>query len=188
MGHGALRKTAGRLQRVASRKKLEVRGRKSEIRRLKMENSETGRRPEKRERETAKLSVGGWRLEVGGKRQRTEDRRQMANDECEMGNELDCGGILLSSVFFDLTQFNFHGLLFSQQKEDHSHHQDQNHYQGEYNYVSKKVSHVKTWAKGSRQMGIEHREKISNCGLRIANFFPCILFLPAVGCMLPAEY
>jgi hypothetical protein len=24
------------------------------------------------------------------------------------------GGILLSGVFFDLTQFNFHGLLFSQ--------------------------------------------------------------------------
>jgi hypothetical protein len=37
------------------------------------------------------------------------------------------GEILLSGVFFDLTQFNFHGLLFSQKKEDHPHHQDQNH-------------------------------------------------------------
>jgi hypothetical protein len=60
------------------------------------------------------------------------------------------GGILLSSVFFDLTQFNFHGLLFSQKKEDHPHHQDQNHYKSEYNYVSKEVHHVKTSASGSR--------------------------------------
>ena len=37
------------------------------------------------------------------------------------------GGILLSRVFFDLTQFNFNGLLFSHKKEDHPHHQDQNH-------------------------------------------------------------
>ena len=51
------------------------------------------------------------------------------------------GGILLSGVFFDLTQFNFHGLLFSQKKEDHPHHQDQNHYEGEYKDVSKEVHH-----------------------------------------------
>jgi hypothetical protein len=63
------------------------------------------------------------------------------------------GGILLSGVFFDLTQFNFHGLLFSQKKEDHPHHQDQNHYKSEYNYVSKKVHHVKTSASGSRHKG-----------------------------------
>jgi hypothetical protein len=53
------------------------------------------------------------------------------------------GEILLSGVFFDLTQFNFHGLLFSQKKEDHPHHQGQNHYQGEHNYVSKEVHHAK---------------------------------------------
>ena len=51
------------------------------------------------------------------------------------------GGILLSGVFFDLTQFNFHGLLFSQKKEDHPHHQDQNHYKSEYKDVSEEVSH-----------------------------------------------
>jgi hypothetical protein len=54
---------------------------------------------------------------------------QMADEECETGNPLAGlsgasakkwelnrfgGGILLSEVFFDLTQFNFHGLLFSQ--------------------------------------------------------------------------
>jgi hypothetical protein len=60
------------------------------------------------------------------------------------------GGILLSGVFFDLTQFNFHGLLFPQKKEDHPHHQDQNHYKSDYNYVSKEVHHVKTSASGSR--------------------------------------
>ncbi len=64
------------------------------------------------------------------------------------------GGILLSGVFFDLTQFNFHGLLFSQKKEDHPHHQDQNHYKGEYNYVSKEVHHVKTSASGSRHKAL----------------------------------
>jgi hypothetical protein len=51
-------------------------------------------------------------------------------------------GILLSGVFFDLTQFNFHGLLFSQKKEDHPHHQDQHHCQGEYNYVSKEIHEI----------------------------------------------
>jgi hypothetical protein len=59
--------------------------------------------------------------------------------------------ILLSGVFFDLTQFDFHGLLFSQEKEDHPHHQDQNHCQGEYNDVSKEVHDVKTSVKGLRQ-------------------------------------
>ncbi len=64
------------------------------------------------------------------------------------------GGILLSGVFFDLSQFNFHGLLFPQKKEDHPHHQDQNHYHGEYNYVSKEVHHVKTSASGSRHKAL----------------------------------
>jgi len=60
------------------------------------------------------------------------------------------GGILLSGVFFDLTQFNFHGLFFPQKEEDHPHHQDQNHYHRECNYVSKEIHHVKTSASGSR--------------------------------------
>jgi hypothetical protein len=62
--------------------------------------------------------------------------------------------ILLSGVFFDLTQFNFHGLLFSQKKEDHPHHQNQNHRQDEYNNVSKEVHDVKTTAKGARQKAL----------------------------------
>ena len=40
--------------------------------------------------------------------------KQMVNDECEMGKNWIGGGILLNGVFLDLTQFNFHGLLFSQ--------------------------------------------------------------------------
>jgi hypothetical protein len=70
-----------------------------------------------------------------------QNRWRMMNAKWEL-NRFG-GGILLSGVFFDLTQFNFHGLLFSQKKEDHPHHQDQNHCQGEYNYVSKEVHHVK---------------------------------------------
>ena len=72
----------------------------------------------------------------------------MMNARCE-SNWIG-GGVLLSGVFFDLTQFNFHGLLFSYKKEDHAHYQDQNHYQGEYNYVSKEIHYVKTQASGSR--------------------------------------
>lgn len=91
----------------------------------------------KERREVGMARNGG----IKHRRTRPKGRGPEWSELVEMGIEPDRRWDLLSGVFFDLTQFNFHGLLFSQKKEDHPHHQNQNHHQGEYKEVSEEVSH-----------------------------------------------